>query len=45
MIDLILAIAALILGIIAVVEARGRDWAGWGVIALAAIVLVENFKL
>lgn len=40
MIDLVLAIAALILGIIAVVEARGRNWAGWGVICLAAIVLL-----
>lgn len=40
MIDLILAIAALILGIVAVVEARGRNWAGWGVICLAAIVLL-----
>lgn len=37
---LILAIVALIFGIVAVVEAQGRSWAGWGVIALAAIHLV-----
>lgn len=37
---LVLAIAALILGIIGVIEANGRNWAAWGVICLAAIVLV-----
>lgn len=35
----ILAIAALILGIVAVVEAQGRNWAGWGVICLAVLHL------
>ena len=42
---LVLAIAALILGIVAVVESRGRNWAGWGVIALAAIQLLGVVKL
>lgn len=42
MIGLILAIAALILGIVAVVEANGRAWAGWGVIALAVIHLLAQ---
>jgi hypothetical protein len=40
MIVLVLAIAALILGIIGVVEARGRNWAAWGVICLATIHLL-----
>ena len=31
----ILIVAALVLGIVAVVEAKGRSWAGWGVICLA----------
>lgn len=44
MLDLVLAIAALILGSVAVIEARGRDWAGWGVICLAAIVLLGRFQ-
>jgi len=39
-IDLVLAIAALILGIVAVIEAQGRSWAGWGVICLAVIFLL-----
>ncbi len=37
---LILAILALIAGAVAVLEAGGRNWAGWGVIALAIIVLI-----
>ena len=45
MLVLILAIAALILGIVAVVEARGRSWAGFGVICLAAIHLLGNVNL
>lgn len=44
-IALVLAIAALILGIVAVVESRGRAWAGWGVIALAVIHLLGEVKL
>jgi hypothetical protein len=39
MIALVLAVAALILGIVSVFEANGRSWAGWGVICLAAIHL------
>jgi hypothetical protein len=31
----VLALAALIFGIVAVIEASGRSWAGWGVICLA----------
>ena len=37
---LVLAVAALIVGLVGIVESRGRDWAAWGVIALAAIVLL-----
>lgn len=37
----IVAIAALVFGIVAVVEAHGRNWAGWGVICLAAYVLLS----
>jgi hypothetical protein len=36
---LILGLAALIFGIIGVVESRGRNWAAWGVICLAIIAL------
>ena len=39
-ITLILAIVALVFGIVAVVEANGRSWAGWSCICLAAIHLV-----
>jgi hypothetical protein len=38
----VLAVAALILGIVGVVEARGRNWAAWGVICLAAIHLLAS---
>ena len=37
---IVLAVLALIAGVVAVFEAGGRNWAGWGVIALAIIVLV-----
>lgn len=40
--ELVLVIAGLILGIVSVVEARGRSWAGWGVIALAAALLLPR---
>lgn len=39
---LVLVVAALVLGIVAVVLARGRDFAGWGVIAIAAMLLLER---
>ena len=42
LLTLVLAIAALVLGIVGVVEARGRNWAAWGVICLAAIVLLAR---
>lgn len=42
MLTLALAIVALVLGIIGVVEARGRNWAAWGVIALAALHLLTS---
>ena len=45
MIVLVLAVVALVLGIVAVVEARGRSWAGWGVCALAAIHLLGSVNL
>ena len=38
--SLILIIAGLILGIVAVVESNGRSWPGWGVICLAAAMLL-----
>ena len=40
MLILILLIAALVFGVVAVIEARGRSWAGWGVIALAIAGLI-----
>jgi hypothetical protein len=39
-VDLVLAIAALIFGIVSEVEGNARNWAGWGVICLAAIFLL-----
>jgi hypothetical protein len=39
---LVLAIAALIFGIVSEVEGNGRNWAGWGVICLAAIILLSR---
>jgi hypothetical protein len=41
---LILALIALVLGIVAVVESRGRDWAGWGVVVLAVVVLLPILR-
>jgi hypothetical protein len=43
-ISLIAGIVALILGIVSVVESKGRSWAGWGVIVLAALVLYGALK-
>lgn len=40
--ELVLIIAGLVLGIVAVVEAHGRSWAGWGVICLAAALLLPR---
>jgi len=40
MIVLLLAVAALILGIVSEVESNARNWAGWGVVCLAAIYLI-----
>ncbi len=40
--ELVLIIAGLVLGIVAVVEARGRSWVGWGVICLAAALLLPR---
>lgn len=37
---LILALVALILGAVAVIQSQGRSLTGWGVVALAAIHLV-----
>jgi hypothetical protein len=41
-VELVLGIVALVFGIVAVIEANGRSWAGWGVIALAAIVVLAH---
>lgn len=37
---IVLAVAALIAGAVSVIESQGRNWAGWGVIALAVIALI-----
>lgn len=37
---ILLAAGAMIFGIFSEVEGRGRNWAGWGVICLAAIHLL-----
>jgi hypothetical protein len=37
---IVLAILALVAGIIGEVEGMGRNWAAWGVICLAAIALI-----
>jgi hypothetical protein len=41
--ELILAIAALIFGIVSEAEGNARNWAGWGVVCLAAIFLIGRF--
>jgi hypothetical protein len=38
-VELLLYVAGGVLGIVAVLEAQGRSWAGWGV-ALLALALV-----
>ena len=42
-VQLVLAIAAAILGIVGVIESNGRNWSAWGVVCLAAIVLIGRF--
>lgn len=42
--QLVLFIAGLVLGIVAVVEAHGRSWSGWGVIALAVGLLIPRLS-
>jgi len=37
--ELLFLVAALVLGIVSVVEARWRSWAGWGVICIALAFL------
>lgn len=39
---LVLEIAALVFGIVAVVNANGKEWAGWGVICLAVALLIGH---
>lgn len=39
---LILVIAALVLAIVAIVEASGRNWAAWGVLMLAIAELLQR---
>ena len=41
-IQLVGFVVALVLGIVAVVEAGGRSWAGWGVIVLAVVLLTPR---
>jgi hypothetical protein len=41
--ETILAVAALIFGVVGVVEANGRNWVAWGVVCLAVIVLIGRF--
>ncbi len=38
------AFVALFVGALALFEARGRDWAAWGVVALAVGHLLTYFK-
>jgi hypothetical protein len=40
LLELILIIAALVLGMVAVIEAAWRNWAGWAVTALAVAALI-----
>ena len=43
MLTLILAVAAFVFGIVSEVESKGRNWAGWACICLAAIILIGKF--
>lgn len=40
--QLVLLVAALILGIVAVLEQRGRSWAGWACVCLAVALLLPR---
>lgn len=40
LLELVLIIAAGVLGAVAVIEANWRSWAGWGVLALAVAALI-----
>lgn len=33
---------ALVLGVVGIVEAKGRDWAAWGVVVMAAVLLYSR---
>ena len=37
-VQLVLAIASAILGIVGVIESNGRNWSAWGVVCLAAMI-------
>jgi hypothetical protein len=39
---LVLAIGAAILAIVGIIESRGRNWAAWGVLCLAALHLLGS---
>jgi len=41
-IELVLEIAGLVFGVVAVLEAQGRSWAGWGVICVAVALLLPR---
>lgn len=43
MILVIAAIIALVVGLIAEFQSQGRDLAAWGVVALAAGILLEHY--
>jgi hypothetical protein len=38
----LLAVAGIVFGLVAVVEANGKSWSGWGVICVAAYVLIQR---
>ena len=42
LLQLVLLIAGLIFGLVAVIESRGLNWAAWGVVAIALALLFTH---
>lgn len=43
-VELALGIFALVAGAVSEFESNGRNWAGWGVVALALIVVLSTLR-
>ncbi len=43
-VQLVALIVAAVFGVIAVIEANGKSWAGWGVLLLALVLLATEVQ-